>query len=149
MSNRGKEDNPGRALPVGLHAPVVIHQFTQLITILAQSTLTTKGLIVTKHDKDYVSLDVFQILVLGREAPVPGTAPDRIPGIAQITDGQVMLWISGVENSLQSTIMLHAIRQTTSNNADTILLLESEGGRDGLHVRKSEEDSERGNPQGE
>ena len=149
MSDRGKEDNPGRALPVGLHAPVVIHQFTKLITILAQSTLTTKGLIVTKHDKDYVSLDVFQVLVLRREAPVPGTAPDRIAGIAQITDGQVMLWISGVENSLQPTIMLHAIRQTTSNNADTILLLESEGGRDRLHIRKSEEDSERGNPQGE
>jgi hypothetical protein len=149
MSDWGKEHNPRSSLPIGLHVPIVIHQFTKLIAILTQSSLATEGFIVAKHDQDHVGLDVFQILVLGGEAPVPGTAPDRITGIAQITDGQVMLWISGVENCLQPTIMLHAIRQTTSDNADTILLLECEGGRDRLHIRKSEKDSERGNPQGE
>tara|TARA_B100000941_G_C28312842_1_gene452430 strand:+ start:452 stop:589 length:138 start_codon:yes stop_codon:yes gene_type:complete len=45
--------------------------------------------------------------------------------------------------------MLHAVRQATSDDADAILLLESEGGWGGLNIRKSEKDGERGNPQGE
>ena len=149
MSDWRKEDNPWSTLPIGLHTSVIVHQFAKLITILAQSTLAAKRLIVTKHDKDHVGLDVFQILVLRRKASVAGAAPDRITGIPQVADSQVVLWISSVENCLQPTIMLHAIRQTTSDNANTILLLESEGGRERLHIRKSEKGSEGGNPQGE
>ena len=135
----GREEHDlRRALPVGLHVAVVIHQLAQFIAILAESTFPTEGLVVTEHDEDHVGLEVLQVLVLGGEAPVAGTAPHRVTGVAEIPDAQVVLRIGGVENGLQPAIVLHTVRQATSDDADSVLLLESEGGSRGLRIRESD-----------
>jgi len=55
----------------------------------------------------------------------------------------------GVENSLQPAIVLHAVGQTTPDNADSIFLFESEGGGRGLRGCNAKKGSAGGNPNGE
>ena len=148
MCNRGKEHHLGSAFTIRLHVAVVVNQLAQFITILAESPFSSKGLVVAEHDEDHIRLDILEILILGGEAPVSGTAPNGVTSISKVTDSEIVLRIGRMENSLQPAIVLHTIRQATPDDADAILLLEGEGGRSGLHIRKPNEGSEGGNPQG-